>query len=442
MGNSQSRQLFHFVAQDAYINARQLEHRVGGPRVQGPLQMRTIIANFPVLQANEFARLAESAYYCWIDKHLHLFRCQPGPYGHCRYPQENLHMTHCAFFRGVPPDIAYYVRTIDGYGDYHRNGPRPLAFGDGSFDYHCSRGPLHDHVGFHGRCFQDPVHDPDVFNRRGISEPTFNDMHQVTCPSGDRSQGQAYGDAYYSRYSYNDDLVFNGPSATYQEYANSCANHSMVPPYLPQGPSYDAQYLAQGPLNGFNYGMIPSYHPHDPTYNSHFSIISPSSVENSGYAGAYMLDSVRPTVEGPFGGPDTREGVNCTYTATTLQGDEHFRDMLAEWTRRGTHRGEGVQSSEDIHNVERAQIGGDTLTSTAPLFGDQERPSRMEAISHTRILDTATTATTDSPDGEVCSAVIDYLDSDASSATIEGDPILRELQLNVEIDDKQVYGHL
>ena len=159
MGNVQSRQRYHEVASEALHAARDLHHRIGGPRIDGAIlayledriSAEQMMRTCTQLEANEFQRLAEPAYLRWIHQNNHLYRCQPRRDGRCRYPDDNIHNGDCAYFVPLPPDVdvdaqdffdrmadngysgvvPYMEDYSDGEAEYDRFGGRRSGFPEG-----------------------------------------------------------------------------------------------------------------------------------------------------------------------------------------------------------------------------------------------------------------------------------------------------------------------
>ena len=115
MGNIHSRQRYAEVAREALLNARYLHMDVGGhtPRgailayCDGRINGAQAIHHCTPIEFNEFARLALPILTRWTQMHGQDFRCQPGPTGRCRYPDELLHHRTCRYRAELPPDIQY-----------------------------------------------------------------------------------------------------------------------------------------------------------------------------------------------------------------------------------------------------------------------------------------------------------------------------------------------
>ena len=155
MGNTHSRQRYAEVAREALLNARDLHMDVGGhtPRgaivayCDGRINGAQAIHHCTPIEFNEFARLALPILTRWTQTHGEDFRCQPGPTGRCRYPDELLHHRTCQYRAELPSDIQYpppshhqgghaHQQTRSsmhnlGGGHPHAQGPHPGSRGHG-----------------------------------------------------------------------------------------------------------------------------------------------------------------------------------------------------------------------------------------------------------------------------------------------------------------------
>lgn len=114
MGNVHSRQRYYEVAEDAFLNAEDLQHEFGGPPCQGAIlayidgaiSARRMVHDCTPLEWNEFKRLAFPIYIRWAEANRDKFLCQP-VLGRCQYPDEFIHSGACRYRVPLPPGIIY-----------------------------------------------------------------------------------------------------------------------------------------------------------------------------------------------------------------------------------------------------------------------------------------------------------------------------------------------
>lgn len=138
MGNVHSRQRYYEIAEDAFINAEDLQYEIGGPPCQGAILAyidgaicaRRMIHDCTPLELNEFQRLAYPIYARWAEANYDKFPCRPVR-GRCQYPDEFIHSNACRYRVPLPPDIEYFsvAGPRPGHASHTHGRPGHHGFG-------------------------------------------------------------------------------------------------------------------------------------------------------------------------------------------------------------------------------------------------------------------------------------------------------------------------